>query len=134
MDWKAKSLSEKSGLISLGLNLIAFVAFIIYGMLYNYLDAVVLATIGIGALGMAGYLFLRGKWTEMLNLLAVVSTSFGLGLFFLNSYPVWADRLNHISMYASRGTLVPVVAIMILLVATIVSAIISCFNAKGGKA
>ncbi len=57
-----------------------------------------------------------------------------MGLFFLNSYPVWADRLNNISMYGSRGTLVPVIALLVLMVAAIVAGIVSCFTQKEGKA
>ena len=65
---------------------------------------------------------------------AVACITFGMGLFFLNSYPVWADRLNNISMYGSRGTLVPVIALLVLMVAAIVAGIVSCFTQKEGKA
>ena len=60
--------------------------------------------------------------------------TFGMGLFFLNSYPVWADRLNNISMYGSRGTLLPVITLLVLMVAAIVVGIVSCFTQKEGKA
>ena len=57
-----------------------------------------------------------------------------VSLTLLNSYPVWADRLNNISMYGSRGTLVPVIALLVLMVAAIVAGIVSCFTQKEGKA
>ena len=60
----------------------------------------------------------------------MLCVSFGVGLFFLNSYPVWADRLNNITMYGSRGTLFPVISIMILCFVTVIIEIVSCFTRK----
>lgn len=48
------------------------------------------------------------------NLLSVMCLSGAIALFFLNSFPVWADELNGITMYASRGGLPPVIVILIL--------------------
>ena len=39
-----------------------------------------------------------------------------------------------VGMYGSRGTLVPVIALLVLMVAAIVAGIVSCFTQKEGKA
>lgn len=106
----------------------------LYGMIYDYFDTVVSLTLALGVAGMAAYALADKVWSKLLNLAAVACITFGMGLFFLNSYPVWADRLNNISMYGSRGTLVPVIALLVLMVAAIVAGIVSCFTQKEGKA
>ena len=105
---KVKSFSAKSSLVGVVLSAAALIGFTVYGMVYDYFDTVVFLTLALGMVGM--------------------------GLFFLNSYPVWADRLNNISMYGSRGTLVPVITLLVLMVAAIVVGIVSCFTQKEGKA
>lgn len=130
MDLKNKSLSVKASLLGAALNLITLVVFCIYGLVYDYFDSVVFLTLILGVVCAAAYALLAHKAAEVLNLLAVISVSFGVGLFFLNSYPVWADRLNHITMYGSRGTLVPVVAIIVLCFVTVLADLVSCFTRK----
>ena len=127
---KNKSLSAKASLLGAALNLITLVAFCIYGLIYDYFDTVVFLALILGVACAAAYALLEHKVVEVLNLLAVIAVSFGVGLFFLNSYPVWADRLNNITMYGSRGTLFPVVTIMILCFVTVLLDIISCFSRK----
>ena len=105
-----------------------------YGMVYDYFDTVVFLTLALGMVGMAAYALVDRAWSELLNLAVVACITFGMGLFFLNSYPVWADRLNNISMYGSRGTLLPVITLLVLMVAAIVVGIVSCFTQKEGKA
>lgn len=131
MNFKTKSFSEKTCILSAALNVITLIAFCIYGMMYDYLDTVVLLTLLLGIVASAAYAFINSKAVELLNLVAIMCVSFGMGLFFLNSYPVWADRLNHISMYSSRGTLLPVITLLIMMVAVIMMDIVSCFTAKG---
>ena len=80
----------------------------------------------------AGYALLSRPAAELLNLAAVILVTFGLGLFFLNSYPVWADRLNNISMYGSRGTLFPVILIMALCFVTVLVEIASFTRKERG--
>jgi hypothetical protein len=130
MDLRSKSFSEKASLLGAALNLVTLVTFCIYGAVYNYFDTIVVLTLALGVACSVGYAMLKGVAAEFLNLLAVACVSFGLGLFFLNSYPVWADRLNNISMYGSRGTLVPVIAIMVLCFLVVLADIISCFTRK----
>ena len=124
----------KAALAGAVLSAAALIGFTVYGMIYDYFDTVVSLTLALGVAGMAAYALADKVWSELLNLAAVACITFGMGLFFLNSYPVWADRLNNISMYGSRGTLVPVIALLVLMVAAIVAGIVSCFTQKEGKA
>ncbi len=128
--FKSKSVSAKLSLLSAALGLVTLIIFCIYGAVYDYFDIVVFLTLGLGAACAAGYALLSARAAELLNLACVVLVTFGVGLFFLNSYPVWADRLNNISMYGSRGTLFPVILIMVLCFITAFVGIASCFTRK----
>lgn len=127
---KVKSLSAKVSLLSAALNLVTLVIFCIYGAVYDYFDTVVFLALALGVVCAVLYALMDNKVAEVLNLAAVLCVSFGVGLFFLNSYPVWADRLNNITMYGSRGTLFPVISIMILCFVTVIIEIVSCFTRK----
>ena len=127
---KSKSASAKLSLLSAALGLATLAIFCVYGAVYDYFDTVVFLTLALGAACAAGYPPLSRPAAELLNLAAVILVTFGLGLFFLNSYPVWADRLNNISMYGSRGTLFPVILIMALCFVTVLVEIASCFTRK----
>lgn len=131
---KVKGISAKASLAGAIIAAAAFIGFAVYGVIYDYFDTVVCLALILGAAGMAAYAMVDKAWSALLNLAAVVCISFGMGLFFLNSYPVWADRLNNISMYGSRGTLVPVVILLVLMVAAILAGIVSCYTQKEGKA
>ena len=130
MNLKQKSASAKLSVVGGALNLITLVFFCIYGVVYDYFDIVVFLTLALGVVCAVLYALMDNKVAEVLNLAAVLCVSFGVGLFFLNSYPVWADRLNNITMYGSRGTLFPVVSIMILCFVTVIIEIVSCFTRK----
>ena len=127
---KVKSLSAKVSLLSAALNLVTLVIFCIYGAVYDYFDTVVFLALALGVVCAVLYALMDNKVAEVLNLAAVLCVSFGVGLFFLNSYPVWAYRLNNITMYGSLGTLFPVVSIMILCFVTVIIEIVSCFTRK----
>lgn len=127
---KSKSASAKLSLLSAALGLVTLIIFCIYGVVYDYFDIVVFLTLALGVVCAAGYAMLSALGAELLNLASVLLVSFGVGLFFLNSYPVWADRLNNISMYGSRGTLFPVILIMVLCFVTVFVEIASCFTRK----
>ena len=127
---KVKSLSAKVSLLSAAVNLVTLVIFCIYGAVYDYFDTVVFLALALGVVCAVLYALMDNRVAEVLNLAAVFCVSFGVGLFFLNSYPVWADRLNNITMYGSRGTLFPVISIMILCFVTVIIEIISCFTRK----
>lgn len=131
-NWSELSLSEKLSRCCSGLSLLVLLGFGIYGAVYQYFDTVVFGMILLGALLAEIYVELNNRFADLANLGFVCCLSFALGLFFLNSYPVWADRLNNITMYGSRGTLKPVVAIMALIIVTVVIGIVSCFMSKNG--
>ena len=126
-----KSLSARASLIGAALSLIALVVFIPYGIIYDYFDGGVLLALAIGTAFATAYALWDNPVAELFNVLAILFVTYGMGLFFLNSYPVWADRLNNITMYGSRGTLFPVVTIMLLCIASSVAGIVSCWTRKG---
>ena len=127
---KGKSISAKLSLIAAALNLITLIAFVIYGTIYSYMDSVVVLYLLLSTVCGGVYALVDRKAAEFLNLAQVILVSYGVGLFFLNSYPVWADRLNNITMYGARGSLVPVVAVILLCFATAILGIASCFTRK----
>ena len=127
---KAKSISAKLSLAAAAVSVITLLVFLIYGAVYSYMDSMVALALLLGAVCAAAYGLVDKKATEFLNLVEVLLISYGVGLFFLNSYPVWADRLNNITMYGSRGTLLPVISIMVLCFVTVFLYIASCFTRK----
>ena len=127
---KGESISAKLSLIAAALNLITLIAFVIYGTIYSYMDSVVVLSLLLSTVCGGVYALVDRKAAEFLNLAQVILVSYGVGLFFLNSYPVWADRLNNITMYGARGSLVPVVAVILLCFATAILGIASCFTRK----
>lgn len=134
MKVKLNSLSAKAGLLGAVLSIVTAVAFIIYGAIYNeYFDAAVLVCALLSAAALATYALKNSGVTEYLNLVGVFCLSFGMGLFFLNSYPVWADWYGNFTMYGSRGGVVPVIIILVLMLITILCGILSCFARKEVK-
>ena len=129
--WKSGGLSGKLSQICALLSLLTLVVYAIYGVVCLYFDLVVCLTLALGVVCAQGYVLCKGKWGGLLNLLSVACLSFGVGLFFLNSYPVWADWYGGFTMYGSRGGLFPVVAIMVLVFVCALVEIVSCFTSKG---
>ncbi len=137
-------ISGKNSYISLiGAVLSAVVAVceIIYGAVYSqYADFVVVGTYLIGAALMAAYVFTNTKFTAWLNLLSVVFSGFGMGLFITNSYNVWADTWGNLTQYGSltgafsffnsQGGPYPAVAIIVLGLLSVILGIVSCFGRK----
>jgi len=130
---KEKGTGVRISFLCAAVSLVGLIAYLIYGIVYHYLDSVVLLAFLAGALCAAGYCFREEAVLGLLNLISAACLSYGVGLFFLNSFPVWADNLNGITMYASRGGLPPVIAILVLLLLAILMEIVSCFMGKGGK-
>ena len=127
---KASGVSAKLSQFSALLGVVSLVAFCIYGAVFQYFDLVVLLTIALGVVCMEGYVLSSARPAQLLNMFGVACYAYAVGLFFLNSYNVWADWYGNFTMYGSRGGIAPVVAIMVLLVCC-VTGIISCFTAKG---
>jgi hypothetical protein len=132
-EMKAKGFGAMAGLLSAGAGVVTLVAYTVYGITFDYLDAVVEWTLLAGILCAVADTVLDQKAFGLLNLISTMFISYALGLFALNSFPVWADNLNGITMYASRGGLVPVVILLLLFLITVVLEMISCFMTKGGK-
>lgn len=131
---KNKRMSAKLSLYAAALSAVVAVFFLIYGLVNAYFDIIIL----LADLAAAVLFWLYGTkeagWSEYMGLGGVVLLSYSLGLFFLNSYTVWADWYGNFDMYGSRGGITPVIIQMVLLFAAILLGIISCFQDKGGKA
>lgn len=127
--------SRKISGITTVVGLVALIAYIIYGVVFDYLDSVVCLFVGLVIVLSALHFWLDARMASICNLLSVMCCSGAIALFFLNSYPVWADELNGITMYASRGGLPPVIAILVLLFIIAAAGIVSCFipTQKEGK-
>lgn len=131
MKQNVKSFSAVAALAGAVLSAVAAVADLIYGLTYSeYFDSVVLLCMAASAVCLALYAFVNKAATEFLNLVSVLALGFGLGLFFLNSYPVWADWWGHFDMYGSRGGVGPVIAIVALTLVAAICGIVSCFSRK----
>lgn len=131
MKLSEKGIGVRLSVLSSAISLVCLIGYCIYGAVFDYFDTVVFLGFAAGILLAFGYAIIGQRRSFLLNLLSVICTSMALGLFFLNSFPVWADNLNGITMYASRGGLAPVIAIMAAALLCIVLEIISCFMAQG---
>ena len=121
---------ERESRIGSLIGIVTLIIFCIYGFAYQYFDTVVVLGMLFGIICSEMYLHCKARAAQCLNVASILCASFALGLFFMNSYPVWADRLNNISMYSSRGTLFPVITILIFQVAAILCEVVSCFRAR----
>jgi hypothetical protein len=128
--------SGKSAWIAMAsalLGMAAFLGFLIYGLTYSmYADYGVAIFLLLGVLCQAGYSLLRHPLAEALPLLGVVCSGFGMNVFFLNSYTVWADWYGNFNMYGSQGGVTPVIILLVLMLLTIISGIVACFLRRKG--
>lgn len=130
---KTKNMGACLSVVSAAIVLAGLAAYLIYGFTFDYFDIGVFAFLAAGAALVAACGLLEKGQTGFFNLAAAVCDSAALGFFFLNSFPVWADNLNGITMYASRGGLGPVIAIMSVLLLGNILEIVSCFMKGGSK-
>lgn len=131
MNLNSKSFSEKAGLAGGALSLVSLIAFCIYGITYSqYFDITVAACFLLGALCSAVYGVSDSKAAEYGPLAGVFFAGFGLGLFFLNSYEVWADWWGGFDMYGSAGGIAPVITIMVITFLSAICDIIACFTVR----
>lgn len=121
---------SKSALCAAALAGACAVVFLIYGLVNDYFDGVILLCQA-AACVCFGLYALGKKFTAYLPLTAVVLMSYSTGLFFLNSYTVWADWWGHFNMYGSRGGVAPVVVQLLLQFAVVALGIVICFKPKG---
>ena len=131
---KGKNPSARAALIAAAFSALGFIAFAIYGSVYTiYFDLTVLFGLLLGGACMAAYALIDKKISEFLNLVGIFLLSFSMGLFFLNSYPCWADWYGNFDMYQSQGGLGPVITILVIFLLAIVPGLISCFRVKEEK-
>ncbi len=134
LSFKELSKSARAALIGGGLGILTLLGFLVYGAVYNvYFDIVVALCLLLGAGGLIVYALINKAWADFFPLIAVVLMSFGAGLFFLNSYPVWADWYGNFNMYGSQGGVTPVILILVPFFAAIICGIVSCFKVKEAK-
>lgn len=113
------------------LGLISLIAFLIYGIVYSvYFDLAVTVFLLLSIVGYAGYALWENRIAEILPLVAVICSGSGMGIFFLNSYAVWADWYGNFNMYGSQGGIAPVIAILAVTIVSIVCGIVACFTRK----
>ena len=128
------SMGDRLCLIGGIVEAVTLVVYSIYGAVYSYFDVVVFVCLLASMLLCAAAVLLEKKApiAGACKLLAVFAGAFAFALFFYNSFPVWADKINNITMYNSRGGLAPVIALCVLFVAALLGLTVSCFMKDGG--
>lgn len=135
IDIKGKSFSAKASLLATLLTIVSLIGFIIYGAVYTvYFDWAVILFLIIGGVFSAIYALYDNRFADFAPLFAVIFMTAALGLFFLNSYPVWADWYGGFTMYGSEGGIVPVIVLIVLYLLTIIFDMIACFTPKSKEA
>lgn len=140
-DIKTKSASAKVALAGAVLAVVAAIAEIVYGAVYEqYADFVVVLCLLGGAALWAVYAFIDNNLTEWCGLLGEAVAGFGLGLFIVNIYNVLADTWGNLQQYGSltgafnffnsQGGPIPPVAIIIIALAACICGIVCCFKGK----
>ena len=128
---KGKSASAKISLAAAAAALVSLVAFIIYGAKYSaYADFGVGLALLLGVLGYLAYVFFDYAVLDFAPFAAVFCSSFAMGLFAINAYPVLGDWYGNFNMYGSEGGITPVVIIMALTIVSILCGIVTCFTRK----
>lgn len=133
MKIKGKGLSAAAALCAGVLSLVITVVFIIYGLVNQYFDIVIVICDLIAVAGFVLYALSDAAWAEYAGLAGVLALSYSIGLFFLNSYTVWADWYGNFNMYGSRGGIAPVIVQLAMMLIAVILGIVSCFTRKGGK-
>jgi len=117
---------------------ITLIIYIIYGAVYDYFDIgvffIMLAALVLYGASAAMATMDKAPKTSLAALvLGNICFAWALGFFFLNSYPVWADEVNGITMYNSRGGLFPVITIILLFFICIITGSVAAFKEKKNK-
>lgn len=128
---KGKCKSAKLSLVTAAATLVSLVTFIIYGTVYSvYADFAVGLFLILGVMGYLVYAFVDIPVLDYAPLAAVFCTSFAMGLFAINAYPVLADWYGNFNMYGSEGGIAPVIAIISITLVSILCGIVTCFTHK----
>ena len=136
-----KSAGAYLALIGGCLAVLAAVAEIIYGAKYEqYADYTVVLTLLAGGALLGVYALCSFPGSDWFGLLGVIAAGFGLGLFLVNSFNVWADTWGNLQQYGSlvgefnffnsQGGPFPPVILIVLGLAAEICGIISCFKDK----
>ncbi len=140
---REKGFGVTIALVGAVLAVIAAIGNVIYGATYEqYADYMVVLTLLLGAAFLVGYALIDNGVTEWFGLLGTLSAGFGMGLFLVNSYNVWADVNGNLQQYGSltgdfsffnsQGGPYPAIALLLLALLAAVCGIISCFKEKKG--
>lgn len=130
-----KSASAKLGLAAAAAALVSLAAFIAYGAMYPvYADYGVGLFLLLGLAAYVAYALCDGPVFDFMPLAGVFCSSFGLGLFAINAYPVLGDWYGNFNMYGSQGGIAPVIAILTITLGSILLGIITSFTRKHKEA
>lgn len=140
-NWKEMSAGARVALIGGCIAIIAAIAEIIYGAKYEqYADVTVVLTLLIGGVLLGVYALCSFRTSDWFALFGVIVAGFGLGLFIVNSFNVWADTWGNLQQYGSlvgefnffnsQGGPIPAVILIVLGLAAEICGIISCFKGK----
>ena len=138
---KEMSRGARLALIGGCLAVIAAIAEILYGAKYEqYADVTVVLTLLVGGALLFGYAIFSFRAADWFGFLGVIAAGFGLGLFIVNSFNVWADTWGNLQQYGSivgefnffnsQGGPIPAVILIVLGLAAEICGIISCFKDK----
>lgn len=128
---KCKSTSAKLGLVAAAAALVSLIAFLIYGAMYSaYADYGVGLFLALGLAAYVAYILFDGPVFDFMPLIGVFCSSFGIGLFAINAYPVLGDWYGNFNMYGSQGGITPVVVILVITLISILFGIITSFTRK----
>lgn len=139
--FKDMSAGARIALIGGCVAIIAAIVEIIYGAKYEqYADYTVVLTLLSGGALMGVYALCSFRTSDWFALFGVIVAGFGLGLFIVNSFNVWADAWGNLQQYGSlvgefnffnsQGGPIPAVVLIVLGLTAEVLGIISCFKGK----
>ena len=128
-----KSIGRFVSLIAAVCAVACLIGYTVYGVTYDYFDALAFLCLLFAAAAGFAYFFTQSenallrRVLAFLNVVMVVFFALAFAIMVKNSIYVWADELNNITMYGSRGGLAPVIALIVAFAVVLVAAIVSCF-------
>lgn len=114
-------------------SVLCLAAYTVYGLVYDYFDVAAFLCILLAVAAGLGYFFLASenrrmrKLLDFMTVIMVLLLSFGFAILVKNSVYVWADELNGITMFGSRGGLAPVLVLMTMFLLGLIAEIVACF-------
>lgn len=137
MNIKEFFLKKRIGsLLNIANTVLGIVCIVIYSIKANMVDEfslqVVLFMLA-ATLCCAGYVLFYNKYTDIVNLAAVVLWTLAVGNLAFNSINTFADALNGITMFGSSGDIGYIVVLLVLMAVMLVAEMISCFLSGAKK-